>query len=808
MRKLITYGWGVIFGLVLLTGCSSHYYLEGKALENQGEFTAAAQQYERAAKGNKKLEAHEKLAEIYTRLNAHEKAIASMDTLEANGGLPGDMPFEKAETLLALGRYDEAKEMYLWMSEKGGRDATVSESRLTMLSSLDSRQADSINFRLRSVEIISIDEGGAQLVSAAAPFRSGDKLFFTVEKPREYRLRRGVEMQLDNYTGNRLTDLWEAEIVDTTGLQGTIYLLAKPMTSLNTELHDGFVAHQEGDSVGVISMSYVQGKLPLKEMLSKEPGETILKPIQLFNAALKEDSTGLKTWQAGDRMSFCDKRYMFAHPAISPNGNSIYFTSNKPGGYGGMDIWRVDKKGNGWGRPVNCGDVVNSSGNEAFPTMRNADTLYFSSDGHLSMGGLDVVYATKSVSSGGWTELYDRLPHPINSSRDDFGLQLDPVGYGGFFTSDRTGIDALYHFHGFETEVILNIKVVHDKDGSPWPGLGAVLAQNAHGLGKLAMDDMSFVSDNAGKWSVLVDRGANYQVNCLNAFGYIPEPFTAPLDQTINEFTIIVRIPLIIEVGCKDPVACNYEPKALVADDSCTYPGVKFDCDGNCINDKDEDGVCDSDEIPGCTSRHACNYDPNATDDDNSCEYMTCVEVTIGEAADGGPGETVDLNIHWDYNRSFLRAEDRPGVASFAAYLLANPEYHVLLTSHCDLRATESFNDELSQRRASTILKSLVSQGVSESRLTSFGASEQFPINDCRSEDCTDEEHQVNRRTTAKILFSDQIIVIHKVANGETLGAIAEKHEVRVWDIKAWNRVNSKKLRIGQELLIYKVEAD
>jgi len=85
--------------------------------------------------------------------------------------LPGDMPFEKAETLLALGRYDEAKEMYLWMSEKGGRDATVSESRLTMLSSLDSRQADSINFRLRSVEIISIDEGGAQLVSAAAPFR-------------------------------------------------------------------------------------------------------------------------------------------------------------------------------------------------------------------------------------------------------------------------------------------------------------------------------------------------------------------------------------------------------------------------------------------------------------------------------------------------------------------------------------------------------------------------------------------------------------------------------------------------------------
>ncbi|HIO15241.1 MAG TPA: LysM peptidoglycan-binding domain-containing protein, partial [Flavobacteriales bacterium] len=93
-----------------------------------------------------------------------------------------------------------------------------------------------------------------------------------------------------------------------------------------------------------------------------------------------------------------------------------------------------------------------------------------------------------------------------------------------------------------------------------------------------------------------------------------------------------------------------------------------------------------------------------------------------------------------------------------------------------------------------------------EDRLVSFGAGEQFPLNDCGIAECTDEEHQQNRRTTAKILFEDQIIIIHRVAEGQILGKIADKYGVRVWDIKAWNRVSSKKLRVGQELLIYLME--
>ena len=99
------------------------------------------------------------------------------------------------------------------------------------------------------------------------------------------------------------------------------------------------------------------------------------------------------------------------------------------------------KEGAGWGVPENLGGIVNTTRDEAFPTMRHNDTLYFSSNGHLGLGGLDIVYATRGANDE-WASVNDKLPSPINSPRDDFGLQFDPHGEGGIFASDRNGIDS------------------------------------------------------------------------------------------------------------------------------------------------------------------------------------------------------------------------------------------------------------------------------------------------------------------------------------------------------------------------------
>ena len=174
--------------------------------------------------------------------------------------------------------------------------------------------------------------------------------------------------------------------------------------------------------------------------------------------------------------------------------------------------------------------------------------------------------------------------------------------------------------------MILHVQTLHDSDGSIWPGLVTDLVTIRSYLGDTDVADQTFVSNEMGEWSTVVERGANYLINCPGSAGYTPELFEVTSDQDVKEFTIVVRIPMIIEVGCKDTTACNYEPDALIEDDSCIYSDGKFDCDGTCIEDGDGDGVCDVDEISGCTSIHACNYDPKATDEDGSCEYMSCIE--------------------------------------------------------------------------------------------------------------------------------------------------------------------------------------
>ena len=808
MRDFITQngvwiiGLALILGITSLTGCSTHYFLEGEALANRGEFTEAAEQFERALQGKKRQESYQALADIYQKLNVHERALVCMDSIIAFGGLTDEMHFDMAETLLALGRYDEARSLYESSAVMGSNDAEISKKRITSIGYLSERQKDSVNYRLRAVEIQSIEKNGLQIVSAASPFVIGDKMYFTAERPRRFSQRRGAETQYDNYTGNRLMDLWEAEIVDTAGLDSPILLKAKPVESLNTDLHDGFVAFVKGDTTGVISKTYVKEAPSFKEKIGLEAGSEDLKSIQLFDARLVADSLGQLNWVTGNRLRFCDERYMFAHPAYSPNGNSLYFTSDKPGGYGGMDLWRVDREGDGWGTPKNCGSEVNTSEDEAFPSMRHADTLYFSSDGHLSLGGLDIVYATKQSTSGAWSEINDRLPYPINSPRDDFGVLLDETGDGGYFSSDRTGVDALYHYHGYDSDVILNVQTLHDSDGSIWPGLVTNLVTVRSYLGDTELADQTFVSNDMGEWSTVVERGANYLINCPGSAGYTPELFEVTSDQDVKAITVIVRIPMIIEVGCKDATACNYAPDALLEDDSCIYSDGKFDCDGICIEDGDGDGVCDVDEISGCTSIHACNYDPKATDEDDSCEYMTCIDVAVVDPIE--PGKMVELKIQWDYNRYVVREADLSELARFATYMLSNMDVNVLLVSHCDTRATSGFNDELSANRASAVKKKLVSLGVAAERLISFGASEQFPLNECGSDvECSEEKHQENRRTTAKILRAEESVTVHQVLDGETLGSIAIKYDVRVFDIKAWNGMNDVKLRVGQQLLIY-----
>ena len=135
-----------------------------------------------------------------------------------------------------------------------------------------------------------------------------------------------------------------------------------------------------------------------------------------------------------------------AHPAISPDGNTLYFVSDMPGGLGENDIWKVSRSGGGsWGKPVNLGEEINTPGNELYPYVHPDGTLYFSSDSRIGMGGLDIYKATKD-ETGSW--ILENMKPPINSPEDDFGIVFEDDQERGFFSSSRKGRgnDDIYSF--------------------------------------------------------------------------------------------------------------------------------------------------------------------------------------------------------------------------------------------------------------------------------------------------------------------------------------------------------------------------
>ena len=124
--------------------------------------------------------------------------------------------------------------------------------------------------------------------------------------------------------------------------------------------------------------------------------------------------------------------------------------------------------------------------------------------------------------------------------------------------------------------------------------------------------------------------------------------------------------------------------------------------------------------------------------------------------------------------------------------------------SHCDMRATHKYNDVLSQNRANAIKISLIEEGIDANRLTSYGAGEMFPIVRCdNNASCTEEEHQVNRRSVANILHSGKRVAIHKVKKGDTLYALSKKYGVNYTQIQLWNALVGYNMRPGQDILIY-----
>jgi peptidoglycan-associated lipoprotein len=233
---------------------------------------------------------------------------------------------------------------------------------------------------------------------------------------------------VDEGTGKVFSDIFETK-VDKNGKWSTPTPLGAPINTPGNE----------GSSI----LSY-KGTSLFYTRCDVEKNQ--IKKCQLWMAAKKGNN-----WGDPEKLPFSVDSFAFRHPAINKDENIIVFASDMPGGMGGYDLWASTKgkgKGSEWSAPVNLGPSINTAGHEFFPFIHEDGTLYFSSDGHIGMGGLDIFKAEKKGTEAQWANVTN-MRAPINSENDDFGIIFEGTKERGYLTSNREGgkgADDIYSF--------------------------------------------------------------------------------------------------------------------------------------------------------------------------------------------------------------------------------------------------------------------------------------------------------------------------------------------------------------------------
>lgn len=396
-------------------------------------------------------------------------------------------------------------------------------------------------------------------------------------------------------------------------------------------------------------------------------------------------------WGEAKRIQFFEDSVNVGHPYLTDNGERLFFSSDAEGGYGKNDLYYVNKTATGWSSPINLGNSINTEGDELFPYLGDNQQLYFASDGHKGMGGLDIFTAEKQGNK--WGEPTNMKP-PINSGADDFALIYDKTGpkseedkilESGYFCSTRPGgkgNDDIYRFERrnitfYELEGIVKRPVYKDStdpnseiiDHKKLPGANVDLMQQFKNKEEKIASQMT--SEDA-EFFFELERNADYKV-LASKDGYFSKSKTVTTKNknNPNKVTVTIQIEIILEK--------IFEEKEIV--------------------------------IP---------------------------------------------NIYYDYDSSSLREKSRPVLDDLAKLLKENENIKIEIGSHTDSRGSDAYNQRLSKARAESVIDYLVSNGVNPNRLIAKGYGESKLVNDCvDGADCTEEEHQKNRRTTFKVVSSD-----------------------------------------------------
>ncbi len=411
----------VVLALSPLAGTAQEKEMASAAkLFNEFAYGDAIKEYEQIAfRGHKSAELYEKIGDAYYYNGELEKAEKWYGQLfEISQDADSEHYYRYAQALKSKGEYDKANALLDRFFQKSSDDirAKLYAGNRNYLAGI---RKNSGRYEVTKTSLNSA-------YSDYGPAYCGDKIVFATSRDTT-----GLVKRIDGWTNHSFTELYTASV----NPDGTLGKPERFSIRLETKMHESTpVFANDGKTIYFTRNNFIDGKVR-----KDGTGQVLLK---IYRATLKDDK-----WTNITELPFNSDNYSVAHPALSPDGKVLYFASDMPGSYGQADIFKVAIHEDGsYGTPENLGSKINTQGKETFPFIDAEGHLYFASDGHPGLGGLDIYVA--KTENGKFDKAYN-VGQPVNSRNDDFSFIIDPQSKTGYFSSNRAGgigFDDIYAF--------------------------------------------------------------------------------------------------------------------------------------------------------------------------------------------------------------------------------------------------------------------------------------------------------------------------------------------------------------------------
>ena len=444
-----------------------------------GEYYDAADQFKRAYsrtpakerdnRGKRAL----KMAQCYERINATPKAIAAYRNAIRYGQATTQDQLAYARLLLKNGDYRQAEKEFTAILDSMPSNILAKNGLLSARKAPEWKKQGS-RYTVKRMEQFNSRRHDYSPMLYGDDY---DRLYFTSTR------NEAQGDELSGITGTKAGDIFFSEKDD----KGKWSKPEAIGTGLNTDYDEGACCFSPDGSTMYLTQCTTDPTSPRYATIVTSP---------------RSDAA----WGKATQLEITrDTLSSYAHPAVSPDGEWLYFVSDMPGGMGGLDIWRIRLTAAGLGGVENLGEPINTPGDEMFPTFRPNGDLYFSSNGHVGMGGLDIYVAKVDSKTGKYKVLHPG--YPLNSEGDDFGMTFEGLHNRGFFSSNRKDGRGYDHIYSFDNpEIVTTIKGwVYEMGGYELPAAQVTVVGNDGTMKKLSVKgDGSFTMPIREKVDYLV----------------------------------------------------------------------------------------------------------------------------------------------------------------------------------------------------------------------------------------------------------------------------------------------------------------